>query len=104
VSCEDPVHKVNTGGNDDPGGDLASVVDAGALDRDSAPARLSKKPGGYVTDQRQLSLVLFLVLFLSLGLASKIQNSCDSTKVPHRVLVSECGGGVVLWYFKTDSQ
>ena len=54
-----------------------------------------KKPGGCVTDQRQLSLVLSLVLFLGscAFLAAKSQNKRDSTWFPPRAPWSLCVGG-----------
>jgi hypothetical protein len=83
--------------------DIFDVIDDWLEGVEYEVPRPPKKPGGWATDRRQLSLVLSLVLFLSLGLASKSQNICDSTKVPLRALVSECGG-VTLWSFRADSQ
>ena len=79
-----------------------NVIDGWLEGVEYAVPRPPKKPGGWMTDRRQLSLVLSLVLFLILG-------SGDSTAImvcvhPEpwslpRDLVSVCGG-VMLWGFR----
>ena len=64
-----------------------------------AEPRPPKKPGGWMTDRRQLSLVLSLVLFLVLECGDGTTTvSTQSPGLCPEPMVSVCGG-VMLWCF-----